>query len=71
MQSTWAGLDAAFACMTLLSTDKEVADLMLWPNPLHIQGLGQFIQATMEICAELHQVFDVIDDWKVYLRGSQ
>ena len=41
--------------------------LMLGPNALHFKGLGKLIQAAVEVCAKLHQVFNVIDDWKVDL----
>ena len=40
---------------------------MLRPNALHIQSLSQLIQASMQVGAELHKVFDVIDNWEVDL----
>ena len=42
---------------------------MLRPDALHIEGLGKLIQAAVEVGAKLHEIFDVIYDWKIDLQA--
>lgn len=46
----------------------RICYLMLWAYTIHLQHLCQFVQTTMEVVTELHQIFDVIYSRKVDLQ---
>ena len=49
--------------MQLLSGIRDirtVAHLMLWPHAIDLEALCQLIEATVQIVAKLHEVFDVV-----------
>lgn len=44
--------------------------LMLGTYSLHLQDLSQFIQTSMQVITELHEVLDVIDGGEVDLQDA-
>ena len=44
---------------------------MLRPDAVHVQDFGQFVEAPVQVVAELHEVLDVVHRGEVDLRLSQ
>ena len=47
-------------CKQLQPRDAVHAYLMLGPQSFHVKGFSQFVQPTVQVATELHQVLDVI-----------
>ena len=57
-------------CLPAFTFQHTIQYLMLWAYTLHLQHLCQFVQTTMEVIAELHQILDVIHSRKVDLQRT-
>lgn len=54
-------------CLPAFTFLRMIHYLMLWAYTLHLQHLCQFVQTTMEVVTELHQILDIIHSRKVDL----
>ena len=57
-------------CLPAFTVQHMIHYLMLWAYTLNLQHLCQFVQTTMEVVTELHQILDIIHSRKVDLHRT-